>query len=56
MARTKIKKETYTTRTRDTKVSVIEKEYGVKLGVPSDMKLGVFFEKKGYKAFADMLD
>lgn len=48
--------ENFKERKKNTKVSVIEKEYGVKLGVPGDMELGTFFKKKGYKAFADLLD
>lgn len=42
-------------RTYNTKISVLEKKYGVDFGVRPDMKLGNFLKKKGYKALADML-
>ena len=53
--RKKIQKEKLNLRTYDTKVSVIEKEYGVNLGVAADMKLGKYLEEMGYPSLAQML-
>ncbi len=55
MTKIKTQKQTYTERKWDTKIGVIEKKYGIKLGVPQNMKLGAYFEKQGYKPLADML-
>lgn len=40
----------------DTKIKTIEKKYGVDLGVRSDMKLGNYLKKKGYKSLSQMLN
>jgi hypothetical protein len=40
----------------DTKISTIEKQYGVNLGVRSDMKLGNYLKKNGYNSLAEMLE
>lgn len=53
--RSKNKKGVYTSKRYDTKVSTIEKKYGVELGVRSDMKLGNYLKKKGYKSLSEML-
>jgi len=55
MKRIKTKQGTFYAKRSDTKISAIEKKYGVDLGVRSDMKLGNYLEKKGYKSLADML-
>ena len=39
----------------DTKISTIEKQYGVDLGVRSDMKLGNYLKEKGYPSLSKML-
>lgn len=39
----------------NTKISTIEKKYGVDLGVRSDMQLGKYLEEKGYKSLSAML-
>ena len=49
------KKGTFIRKRSDTKISTIEKKYGIDLGVRSDMKLGNFLRKKGYSSLADML-
>jgi hypothetical protein len=36
----------------DTKIGNIEKDYGVDLGVRSDMKLGNYLEKKGFSSMS----
>ncbi len=54
--RTRTKKSTpVSRRSAQTKVSAIEKEYGVDLGVRSDMKLGNYLKLKGYGSLARML-
>ena len=55
MQRTRTKQGAFSAKRSDTKISTIEKKYGVDLGVRSDMKLGNYLEKKGYKSLADML-
>jgi hypothetical protein len=40
----------------DTKIGTIERKYGKDLGVRSDMKLGSFLKKKGYKSLSELLD
>lgn len=54
-ARIRTKKEAFFVKKWNTKVSTIEKKYGVDLGVRSDMKLGNYLKKKGYKSLSDML-
>ena len=39
----------------DTKVSTIEKRYGVDLGVRSDMTVGTYLNKNGYPSLSSML-
>lgn len=39
----------------DTKISTIEKTYGVNLGVRGDMKLGNYLKEKGYPSLSKML-
>lgn len=39
----------------DTLVGTIEKQYGVDLGVRSDMKLGNLLKETGYKSLNDLL-
>jgi len=53
--RSKTSKGTFRPVRKDTKVSTIEKKYGVDLGVRSDMKLGTYFKKKGYPSLSSML-
>lgn len=55
MKRTRTKKGAYIRKRGDTRVSTIEKKYGVDLGVRSDMKLGNYLKKKGYNSLANML-
>lgn len=42
-------------KTYDTKMSVIEKKYGLDFGVSDDMSLGDFLRSIGYPSLADML-
>lgn len=39
----------------DTKISSIEKKYGVDLGVNGNMKLGNYLKSKGYPSLSKML-
>jgi hypothetical protein len=39
----------------DTKISVVEKKYGVDLGVSPDKDLGTFLKEKGYGSLSEML-
>lgn len=39
----------------DTKMKTIEKKYGQDFGVRSDMKLGTYLDKKGYKSLSQLL-
>lgn len=39
----------------DTKISTIEKQYDVDLGVRGDMKLGNYLKEKGYPSLSKML-
>ena len=55
MERIKTKKGTFVAKRFDTKISTIEKKYGVDLGVRSDMKLGNYLKNKGYKSLSKML-
>lgn len=45
----------FTAKRKDTKIGTIEKKYNVDLGVRSDMKLGNYLKKKGYKSLSEML-
>lgn len=40
----------------DTKISTIEKQYGVDLGVRGDMKLGTYLREKGYPSLSRMFE
>ena len=53
--RSKNKKGEFTTKRFDTKVSSIEKQYNVDLGVRGDMKLGNYLREKGYPSLSRML-
>jgi len=53
--RKKNTKGQFVTKGFDTKISTIEKKYGVEFGVRSDTKLGNFLEQRGYKSLAEML-
>jgi len=53
--RKKTKAGTFRVKRYDTKVSTIEKKYGVDLGVRSDMKLGNYLKRKGFGSLSDML-
>ena len=55
MKRNRTKKDTFVAKRYDTKISTIEKKYGVDLGARYDMKLGNYLKKKGYKSLSDML-
>lgn len=55
MKRARTKEGAYIRKRGDTRVSTIEKKYGVDLDVRSDMKLGNYLKKKGYNSLADML-
>lgn len=39
----------------DTKISTIEKQYGIDLGVRGDMKLGNFLKERGYPSLSKLL-
>ncbi|MBU4480435.1 hypothetical protein KKG48_03275 [Patescibacteria group bacterium] len=53
--RTRTKEGKFIVKRADTKVSTIEKKYGIDLGVRSDMKLGNYLKKKGYGSLSGML-
>ncbi|MDH5533911.1 MAG: hypothetical protein OEX81_05820 [Candidatus Pacebacteria bacterium] len=53
--RTRTSKGSFRAVRRDTKVSTVEKKYGVDLGVRSDMKLGNYLSKQGYSSLSSML-
>ncbi len=53
--RTKNKNGQFVTKRFDTKISTIEKTYGVDLGVRGDMKLGNYLKDKGYPSLSKML-
>lgn len=55
MNRTRAKSGSYKAKRSDTKVGTIEKQYGVDLGVRSDMRLGTYLGRKGYKSLSSML-
>ncbi len=45
----------YKIRTYDTKISEMERDLNVNLGLKKDMKLGRYLEKQGYNSLAKML-
>ena len=45
----------FVTKRFDTKVSTIEKTYGIDLGVRGDMKLGNYLKEKGYPSLSKLL-
>lgn len=53
--RTKNKKGQFSAKRFDTKISTIEKQYGIDLGVNGNMKLGNFLKQKGYPSLSKML-
>lgn len=53
--RVKNDKGQFVTKRFDTKISTIEKQYGVDLGVRGDMKLGNYLKEKGYPSLSKML-
>ena len=53
--RPKTKKGQFVAKRFDTKVSTVEKQYGVDLGVRGDMKLGNYLKKQGYPSLSKIL-
>lgn len=53
--RTQNKDGQFTAKRFDTKISTIEKTYGIDLGVRGDMKLGNFLIERGYPSLSKML-
>ena len=53
--RAKNKAGQYSAKRFDTKISTIETQYGVDLGVRGDMKLGNYLKEKGYPSLSRML-
>lgn len=53
--RTKNNSGQFTAKRFDTKISTIEKQYGVDLGVNGNMKLGNYLKEKGYPSLSKML-
>ncbi|MBM3260945.1 hypothetical protein FJY93_00840 [Candidatus Kaiserbacteria bacterium] len=53
--RSKNKDGQFAAKRFDTKISTIEKQYGVDLGVRGDMKLGNYLKDKGYPSLSKML-
>lgn len=45
----------FTVKRFDTKISTIERTYGVDLGVHGDMKFGDYLKQKGYPSLSKML-
>lgn len=45
----------FTAKRFDTKISTIEKKYGIDLGVRGDKKLGNYLKEKGYPSLSKML-
>jgi len=39
----------------DTHIGTIEKQYGIDLGVRSDMQLGTYLEREGIKSLNDLI-
>lgn len=54
-SRTKTQSGQFVAKRFDTKISTIEKEYDVELGVRGDMKLGNYLKLKGYPSLSKML-
>ena len=50
------KKSQFSRKRSDTKIGTVEKQYGVDLGVRSDMKLGSYLKEKGYPSLSKALD
>lgn len=40
----------------DTHIGTIEKQYGIDLGVRSDMQLGTYLEREGIKSLNDLIN
>jgi hypothetical protein len=40
----------------DTQIGTIENEYGIDLGVRSDMELGTYLEQHGLRSLSELLD
>lgn len=55
VSRSRTKTGQFTPKRFDTKVGTIEKQYGVSLGVKSNMKLGNYLKQKGYGSLSEML-
>lgn len=53
--REKTKDGKFVAKRFDTKISTIEKQYGVDLGVNGNMKLGNYLIKQGYPSLSKML-
>ncbi len=53
--RTKNSNGKFVAKRFDTKISTIEKQYNVELGVRGDMKLGNYLKEKGYPSLSKML-
>lgn len=54
--RSRTKSGQYQAKRYDTKISTIEKKYGVDLDVRSDKQLGNYLKEKGYRSLAEMLN
>ena len=54
-SRTKTSEGKFVAKRFDTKVSTIEKTYGIDLGVRGDMKLGNYLKEKGYPSLSKLL-
>lgn len=54
-SRTKNSNGQFATKRFDTKISTIEKKYGLELGVNGNMKLGNYLKVKGYPSLSKML-
>ncbi len=53
--RAKNSKGQFVSKRFDTKIGTIEKQYGVKLDVRADTKLGNYLKSKGYTSLSKML-
>lgn len=51
-----VKKTQFRQKRNDTKISTVEKQYGVDFGVRSDMKLGNYLEQKGFPSLSKALN
>ncbi|OGG78317.1 hypothetical protein A3A36_03140 [Candidatus Kaiserbacteria bacterium RIFCSPLOWO2_01_FULL_52_12b] len=54
-SRTKTSEGKFVAKRFDTKVSTIEKTYGIDLGVNGNMKLGNYLKQKGYPSLSKLL-